>query len=432
MDVGMHELALAFPLMGDAEYAELKADIAANGLRQPVVMFDGKVLDGRHRYQACLDAGVEPSVVEFEGDDPVAYVLSANLQRRHLTTGQRAVVAAKLAQATVGAPKGNANAAKEENNRALMPDCMTNDEAAERVKVSPRSVKQAKRVLAEAPAEVVEAMEAGVVAPADAESVLKKGVDESVVSEALGRVKARKCVEKPPVGAKTAPNLSRAVRDVVGEKARKERETRAPSGKFDLRHCSLSELDLADESVDAIITDPPYEREAIPLFGDLRNLAARVLRPGGHLVVMTGSMYLPQWLAHLEGDERLLWRYLMTVRLPGGTTVNRIRKVADGCKPILLYNKVGEHKDGHRQVFNFIESSPKAAQESEHHKWQQSLDVFEHLMERFASPGDVVLDPFLGGGTTGVAALARGCEFIGCDVDGDAVNVAKERLGGVS
>ena len=424
MDVEMHELALAFPPMTDAEYAELKADIAANGLRQPVVMLDGKVLDGRHRHQACLDAGVEPSVVEFEGGDPVAYVLSANLQRRHLTTGQRAVVAAKLATATVGGDR------QSEKHRADLRDGMTNDEAASVLNVSARSIQQAKRVLDEAPAEVVAAMEAGVVAPSDAESVLKKGVEESVVSEALDRVKARKGAGKPSVGAKTAPNLSRAVRDVVGEKERKERETRAPSGKCDLRHCSLNELDVADESVDAIITDPPYERDAIPLFGALRDLAARVLRPGGHLVVMTGSMYLPDWLYQLGGDDRLLWRYLMSVRLPGGTTVNRIRKVADGCKPILLYNKVGEHKDGHRQVFNFIESSPKASQESEHHKWQQSLDVFEHLLERFASPGDVVLDPFLGGGTTGVAALARGCEFIGCDVDGDAVDVARGRLMG--
>ena len=84
-----HPLSAAFPAMSPVDLSALTDDIATHGLRQPVVTFEGQVLDGWHRYQACLHAEVKPALVEFTGDDPVAFVLSLNLSRRHLTESQR-------------------------------------------------------------------------------------------------------------------------------------------------------------------------------------------------------------------------------------------------------------------------------------------------------------------------------------------------------
>ena len=223
----------------------------------------------------------------------------------------------------------------------------------------------------------------------------------------------------------------RAERDAKNLAAAEEREGRDRGTMLDIRHCECAGLmlELEPESVDAIITDPPYEQAAIPAFRDLRDLASKVLKPGGHLVVMTGSMFLPQWFAQLEGDPEIVYRYAMSVRLLGATTQNRPRKMVDGCKPVLLYNKAGDHKDGWRQIFNAFDSEAKKEQEADHHVWQQSLDVFQHLLGKFASPGDVVCDPFLGGGTTAVAAVERGCNFIGADADEGVVAIAKQRLG---
>ena len=71
-------------------------DIARNGLRQPIVKYQGKVLDGRHRVLACQKAGRALRFETYRGSDPLGYVISANLQRRHLKALQKAVLAYDL------------------------------------------------------------------------------------------------------------------------------------------------------------------------------------------------------------------------------------------------------------------------------------------------------------------------------------------------
>lgn len=88
-----HPLAELVPPMADEEYGALVADIAAHGLHEPIVLHEGRILDGRHRYRACLEAGVPPRFRTYEGDSPAGFVLSQNLHRRHLTPGQRAALA---------------------------------------------------------------------------------------------------------------------------------------------------------------------------------------------------------------------------------------------------------------------------------------------------------------------------------------------------
>ena len=94
MTYELHPLCTLFPRLGDAEFAALVADIRANGLREPITLHDGMVLDGGNRYRACIEAGVEPVFTEYTGSSIVAFVLSANLHRRHLKEGQQAAIVA--------------------------------------------------------------------------------------------------------------------------------------------------------------------------------------------------------------------------------------------------------------------------------------------------------------------------------------------------
>lgn len=93
-ELELHPLCTLFPRMAGAEFDALVADIKANGLREPIIVQDGMILDGGNRYRACVEAGIEPAVMKFGGGNLVSYVLSANLHRRHLSPGQQAAIVA--------------------------------------------------------------------------------------------------------------------------------------------------------------------------------------------------------------------------------------------------------------------------------------------------------------------------------------------------
>jgi N6-adenosine-specific RNA methylase IME4 len=93
MTYAHHPIANIFPLLQTGELAELSDDIKQNGLKQPIYLYEGKILDGRNRFAACQSAGVEPKFEQYTGDSPTSFVISLNLKRRHLTTSQAAAVA---------------------------------------------------------------------------------------------------------------------------------------------------------------------------------------------------------------------------------------------------------------------------------------------------------------------------------------------------
>jgi hypothetical protein len=80
-----HPLAARYPLLEGADYEALKADIQANGLKYGIWLYERKILDGRNRYRACRELGIELATREYEGDDPAGFIDSLNLHRRHLT-----------------------------------------------------------------------------------------------------------------------------------------------------------------------------------------------------------------------------------------------------------------------------------------------------------------------------------------------------------
>jgi ParB-like chromosome segregation protein Spo0J len=96
----VHPAAELFPLMPEDELRDLAEDIKKNGLRFPIIMQDGKVLDGRNRLRACKLAGVNPNFQwrpkGASDDDALTFVVSTNLHRRHLTPAQRREVVAAL------------------------------------------------------------------------------------------------------------------------------------------------------------------------------------------------------------------------------------------------------------------------------------------------------------------------------------------------
>ena len=107
-DMPFHPLAELFPLPSEDELRAMADDIAAHGLREPIVTLEGRILDGRCRYLACKMAAVEPQFENYAGNDPIAYVYSRNIARRHLTKPQCEILAARLAELRVGSNQHSA------------------------------------------------------------------------------------------------------------------------------------------------------------------------------------------------------------------------------------------------------------------------------------------------------------------------------------
>jgi regulator of replication initiation timing len=135
-----HPLSAAFPSMSVEDFQALKDDIETNGQHEPVMLYEGMVLDGWHRYRACAELGVKVKQFTFADGDPVAYVESANLHRRHLTASQRA--AAVVAVRAWAPAKRPAEAAK--NKGAAAAPLSTNKDMAKAANVSVRTIKDAK------------------------------------------------------------------------------------------------------------------------------------------------------------------------------------------------------------------------------------------------------------------------------------------------
>jgi ParB-like chromosome segregation protein Spo0J len=156
-----HPLADAFPLIEGAEFGELVADIDNNGLLSPIVMFEGKILDGRNRWRACQRLQVPHTEKQFTGDDPAAYVWSVNAIRRQLTPSQKAMAATKLVTAKQG------------DNRNTVGDKVTTAQAAKLAGVGEKTVKRARVVIADAVPEVQKAVESGDVSVYTAERIAR-------------------------------------------------------------------------------------------------------------------------------------------------------------------------------------------------------------------------------------------------------------------
>lgn len=196
----IHPAAELFPMMVGEAFEEFVKDVQQNGVREPIIIWKGKLLDGRNRSAACLRLGMNPLdyACDLESDDvdPVAYVLSANLHRRHLDTTDKAKVA--LAVEKIYAAEAKKRQGARTDIKAELPESskgQARDKAADAVGVSPRTVSDAKRVYESGNQEIIEAVD-------------KKEMSISKAAKAVAPPKPRK--EKPaapkPEPAKESPS----------------------------------------------------------------------------------------------------------------------------------------------------------------------------------------------------------------------------------
>lgn len=199
----IHPAANIFPMMTAEEFQGLKNDIQENGQRDDAVLFKGKILDGRNRYRACRELGIEIQYCEMdECADPIGYVLSKNLHRRHLDPSQRAQCAAEVAKLKQGAV-GRGRPIESQN-------CNSISDVAKAFGVSERSISTAKHVADAGDKAVVDAVKSGEITVSAAaklvDMVPDKKEQRKIVKEGKKAVAAKTKGSKPK--AKRQPKKS--------------------------------------------------------------------------------------------------------------------------------------------------------------------------------------------------------------------------------
>ncbi|MEA1928278.1 MAG: DNA methyltransferase, partial [Candidatus Auribacterota bacterium] len=190
---------------------------------------------------------------------------------------------------------------------------------------------------------------------------------------------------------------------------------------------NITEKEVENESVDVIITDPPYPKEYIETFNDLGMLAERVLKPGGSLVCLVGQSYIPAYIEHLS--KHLDYYWVIGVFMPGGQSVQIWNKKVNAFwKPALWFTK-GKRSESSAWISDAFQTKTNN-NDKKHHHWGQSEQLMSELVERVTIVGDTVFDPFLGGGTTGVVCNNLNRKFIGSDISQEIVTKALKRIHG--
>lgn len=394
------------PNLSAEEYAELKADIQLRGVMVPIEFDEkGNVLDGHHRLQICGELGITdyPKVIRagMTEQEKYTHARKLNMARRHLTQEQkRGLIREQLKETP------------EKSDRQIAKD----------LGVSNNTVSLQRKTMEHSG----ELCESHTSTGSDGKTYPRQ-VERKPVSVFNPTAREERSMKEPEVVERMAENGVSALtaakqiqREHKAEKKAFSLEKKIPDGMCKLICADIkSGLNFIENgSVDYIITDPPYPQEYIPLYSDLSNVAARVLKPGGSLIIMVGQSYLPEVIQRLS--EHMTYHWCMAYLTPGGQSPQLFHKrVNTFWKPVLWFKKGNYNGD----YIGDVLKSPTNDNDKRFHEWGQSLGGMRDIIERFTNPNDLILDPFLGGGTTGVAAVTMGRRFIGADID--LQNVAK-------
>ncbi len=320
-----HPLAVVFPLLDGPKLEALAEDIKQNGLVYPIILYEGKILDGRNRYQACLKAKVAPRFETYRGKTPLKHIISLNLKRRHLDESQRAMCAARSVNWQHGGAK-----TKQDANLHLG-QLLTCEQAAKEFSVSIRSIKAAH--------ELMVAVDPKLATREEDRTAKPTAVPELLVAVDTGKVPVSTAV----VMAKetTRPTQARILRDLDAGEIKASgiiTEIKRTATKAKLSDVAAVRAKAAKGVYDVLVIDPPWpmkksertERPNQAAFGyptmteeqlvDVKSWYGRETLPctdNAHVWVWTTHKFLPMALRLLEA-----WglRYVCTFvwHKPGG------------------------------------------------------------------------------------------------------------------
>lgn len=391
------------PLQPD-ELTQLEASLKVEGNRDPIVIWKEKnlLLDGHNRYDLCHKNNIDlKPPIELSFKNRVAaqiWIIRNQFGRRNLNNYQRSVLALRLKRilATEAkkkqSRKGNfvlQNSVKQKAN--------TQKELATIADVSHDTISKVETIEAKSTLEQKTKLAKG-------DATINKVYQDTMRHEAFlnNQVELAKLVEE----AQALPQSDK-FQIFIGDFA-----------------TISSNNEIAPESIDAIITDPPWTKETMHTYSQLAEISLRVLKPGGIVLAMVGHTYMPEAIARMSQHLKYWWT--IAYMLPGEHARAWAYKTINQWKPILFFVK--DRYKG-QWIFDVIYSEQR---EKRFHAWQSSDSGMKSLVENTTKPNDLILDPFMGSGATGIAALNSNRRFIGIELSEETAKLAEARLSKIS
>lgn len=200
---------------------------------------------------------------------------------------------------------------------------------------------------------------------------------------------------------------------------------------------------LPDHSVDAIVSDPPYGVPSVEVWKE----ALRVLKPGGHALIACGTRTQHRMVVNIEDAGFEIRDVVSGIYDSGFTESLNISKAIDkaagaerdvvGVDITAPEAEAAQQGDGWGTVlkpacdfFTLCRKplSEKDRDEGNHHPTAKPTALMQYLCRLITPPGGTVLDPYMGSGSTGKAAVKEGFDFVGIELDPDYFNIAKSRI----
>ena len=401
------QLAMPFaellPPLASTELDALKASIKDEGVLTPVFVDDaGNVLDGHNRLR--IDPNAPRRIVRGLTDaEKQAFVFRANFARRNLSPDQKREVLGKM--------KAVAKALRDEDAKKN-----TQKRVATLLGVAQQTVADWLRTNTGSGNGSKTAPDARVkVAP-----VARSTIAERVASgETQAQVAADFGVSQRAISTIVA-------KETKQQEAKREREKAVKKLGGDvhgIHHGDFRTLadTVANDSLDLIFTDPPYDEDAVALYADLASFAAKKLKPGAWCLAYAGQAFLPDVLRVMGASLRYGWTFC--IQHTGGELRFRKFQIRNAWKPI-----VGFYKVPLSVTWDWFSDIVSGGKEKDEHEWQQSLGEAVHFVEALAPKKGIVCDPMCGSGTTCLAAKQSGRQWIGFEIDKDTAAKARIRV----
>lgn len=395
IDPEFHSL---IPPLTPEELSGLAESLRREGCRDPLAVWPSEsrnlLLDGHNRYEICRRLGIAYHIVAVacrNRDEARVWIIRQQLSRRNLSAYQRAELALRLEPLLAAQAKAKQRAAGGAlPQKSAEAHIETRRELARIAGVSHDTIKKVKVI----------------VAAADQQTKDKLRREQVTINRAYRAVRERRAVDaREAEAAEAAAKMNGDGKEHAA-----------------LYCCDLLEAPVQPESVDAIVCDPPYGAAHLELFDELGIFAAQVLRPGGCAALLCGQLYMLECAERLR--KHLAYRWTAAYIVPQRGTRVWPALVQSKWKPILIFVKQGD-----RPLRWIVDDAISAGDEDKRfHRWGQDVSGFVTLIERLSQPGDVVCDPVCGGGTTSLAALVTGRQFIGIDRDKRAIRTTADRI----